>query len=141
MEQKFILIEATFIDKLSGTTMVKLLDLKTGGVHTIKIKVVRNVGFLDMTNNSSEHLISHKNKSLGVLDLRSIGYYKVKQNNIQHHLELYYEFRSLQALYEEFNKLTNNLRSEEQKSTNPFPWLAEEDERRNLSEKEILGNM
>ena len=68
--------------------------------------------------------------------MQSIGYYKVKQSNIQHHLEIYYEFRPLQALCEEFYKLTNTLRREKQKSTDPYLWQAEDYERRNLSDRE-----
>ena len=72
--------------------LVKLLYLKTVGVNTSKVRVDKNVEFLDVTNNSSEQLILNKNESLGVLDLRSIGYYKVKQSNIQHNLESYHVF-------------------------------------------------
>ena len=81
---RFISIEAPFIDELSGMVIVKLLDLKMGGVNKIKVKVIRNVGFLDVTNNSSEQLIFNRSESLGV----SIGYYKVIQSNIQHYLDV-----------------------------------------------------
>ena len=37
----------------------------------------------------------------------------------------------------EFNKLTTTLKKEQQ-FIDPYPWLAEEDERRNLIDKEIL---
>ena len=33
-------------------------------------------------------------------------------------------------LCDEFNKLTTTLKREEQQSTNSYPWLAEDDERR-----------
>ena len=56
--------------------MIILLDLNTEGVNTIKVKVVRHVRFLG----SSEQLIFNKNESLAILDLRSIGYYKVMQS-------------------------------------------------------------
>ena len=119
--------------------MVKLLDLKTGDVNTIKVKVIRNVEFLKVTNISSEQFIFNKNELLDALDLRSIGYYKVNQSNFQYHLEPYYELRPLQLLCGEFHKLTFILRREEQKSTDPHPWLAEDDERRNMSDRKILG--
>ena len=50
---------------------------------------------------------------------------------------LYYEFRQLRALCEKFDKLKRTLRGEKQKPTDPYPWLAEDDERRNLSDREI----
>ena len=115
--------------------MLKLLYLKAGSTNTIKVKFIRNTGFHDVTNNSSETLIFSKDEAIGVLDLRSIGYHKVKQSTIQHHLQHYYEFKSLQVSCEEFNKLTNTLRREEQRSTDTYPWLAEDDERRNSTDR------
>ena len=42
---------------------------------------------LDMINNSSsETPIFNPSKSLGILDLRSLGYYKIKQGVIQQNL-------------------------------------------------------
>ena len=52
------------------------------------MKFVRNYGFLDVTSNSSEPIIFNKDETLGIVDLRSIGYYKVKQSSIQHNLKL-----------------------------------------------------
>ena len=99
MEQRFIKIDVPFIDKIYGLIMIKLLDLKT--VCTSMIKLTRNTEFLDMTNNSSEPNIFSKDEAIGVVDLRSIGYQKVKPN---------YEFKPLQVLCNEFNKLTNTLK-------------------------------
>ena len=59
------------------------------------MKFVRNAGFLDVTNNSSEPIILNKDEALGIL--RSIGYYKVKQSTTQHNLN-HYQFRPLQVL-------------------------------------------
>ena len=48
---------------------------------------------LDMVNNSSsETLILNPRDALGILDLRSLGYYKIKQGVIQQKLSRYYEF-------------------------------------------------
>ena len=55
--REFISTEAPFIDELSGMTMVKLLDLKGGSVNAINVTIIRNLGLLDVTNNSSEQLI------------------------------------------------------------------------------------
>ena len=70
-----------------------------------------------------------------MVDLRSFGYYKVKQSIIQQHIKPYYEFKTFQELYKEFNKLTNNLKREEQQSTELYSWLAENDKRRTLTER------
>ena len=56
--------------------------MKTGGVNTINVNFIRNVEFLDVTNNSPKQLIFSMNELLGIIDLRSIGYFKVKQSNM-----------------------------------------------------------
>ena len=58
----------------------------------------------------------------------------MKQSIIQYHLKLYYEFKPLQGLCEGFNKLTSTLKRKWQ-SVDPYPWLAEDDERRNLRDR------
>ena len=57
------------------------------------MKFVQNIAMLDMINNSvSETLILNPREALGVLDLRSLRYYKIKQGVIQQKLSKYYEF-------------------------------------------------
>ena len=49
-----------------------------------KVKFVHNMAMLDMINNSnSETFILNLREALGILDLRSLGYYKIKQRIIQ----------------------------------------------------------
>ena len=91
-----------------------------------------------MINNSSETQILSKDEALGVIDLRPTEYYKMKQSTIQHHLQCYYEFKALQVVLKEFNMLTNTIEREEQQSTDPYPWLVEDDERRNLTDRELF---
>ena len=59
----------------------------------------------------------------------------MKQSTLQHHFQHYYGFKPLQVLCEEFNKLTNTLKREEQRCNDPNLWLVEDDERRNLTDR------
>ena len=45
----------------------------------LKLKFVWNLATLDVTNSSLETVIFNPKEMLGVLELRSIGYYKIKQ--------------------------------------------------------------
>ena len=45
-----------------------------------------------MMNSSSEILILNPEEALGILDLRSLGYYKIKQGVLQQKLSRYYGF-------------------------------------------------
>ena len=52
----------------------------------LKLKFVRNCASLDIVNNTQETLIFNPNQMLGTLDLRSLGYYKIKQGVLQQNL-------------------------------------------------------
>ena len=56
-EQRFIKIEALFIDEISGLVIVKMLDKKAQSTLMLKLKFVRNTSTLDVTNSSFETLI------------------------------------------------------------------------------------
>ena len=78
-ERKFIKIEAPFVDEISGLAIVKMLDTKEQCTIVLKLKFVRNQASLDVTNNTQETVIFEPKPMLGIIDLRSLGYYKIKQ--------------------------------------------------------------
>ena len=77
-EKKFIKIEVPFMDEISGHTIVKMIDNEGQCIMVLKLKFVRNCASLDVSNNTQETVIFDPNQMLGVLDLRSLGYYKIK---------------------------------------------------------------
>ena len=52
----------------------------------LKLKFVCNLATLDVRNSSLETVIFNPKEMLGILDLRSIGYYKIKQGILQQSL-------------------------------------------------------
>ena len=82
-EHKLVKVEAPFTDKMSSLAIVKLLDKLTQSVIMLKVKFLRNVAMLDITNSGSETLILNSKEALGILDLRSLGYFKIKQGVLQ----------------------------------------------------------
>ena len=79
----------------------------------LKVKVACNMAMLDMINNSnSVTLILNQKEALGILYLRSLGYYKIKQGVIQRKLSRFYEFKSADEVCMQFNNLINTLRKE-----------------------------
>ena len=60
---------------------------------------------------------SNPHYTTGVIDLRSLGYYKTKQGILQQNLTRYYKFEKAEKHWEYFNKFVNMLKKErEQKS-------------------------
>ena len=76
---------------------------------------------------------------LGIVDLRSLGYYKIKQGVLQQNLSCMYHFDSANTVCDQFNRLINTLRKEEETSgTDKYPWLDDSDERKFMTHREIL---
>ena len=77
---------------------------------------------------------------IGIIDMRSLGYYKIKQGILQQNLSRYYRFEKAEKLCEYFNKFVNTLQKErEQKlQTDKYPWLDPDDERKHMTDREIL---
>ena len=59
-------------------------------------------------------IIFDPKEELGVIDLRSLVYYKIKQGILQQNLSKYYKFEKADTLCEEFNKFINTLKKERQ---------------------------
>ena len=93
-EQKLIRIEAPFLDEISGLAIVKLLDKSTQSTIMLKVKFTQNIVMLDITNSSSETLMLGPKEALGILDLRSLGYYEIWQGILQQNVSKFYEFES-----------------------------------------------
>ena len=139
-EQKLIKVKAPFIDEISGMAIIKILD---GGTYTtllIKLKFMCNKAILDITNKGKDTMIFKPEEMIGIIYLRSLGYYKIKQGILQQNLSRYYRFEKAEKLCKYFNKFVNTLKKErEQKSPrDDYPWLDPDDKKRHMTDKEIL---
>ena len=116
-EQKLIKVKASFIDEISGLAIVKILD---GGAHStllIKLKFTQNMTVLGMVNKGTESMIFRPEEMLGIVDLSSLGYYKIKQGILQKSLSRCYKFERAEKLYKYFNKFVNMLKKEREQKT------------------------
>ena len=75
----------------------------------LQLKFTRNSVMLDITSNGLDTIIFKPQEVLGMLDLRSLGYYKIKQGILQQNLSKYYRFAKADTLCEEFNNFINTL--------------------------------
>ena len=93
---------------------------------------------LSITNNIQETVIFESKEMIGILDLMSLGYYKIKQGVLQQNLSKYYHFESADVCHEQFNKFVNMLKKEKEESKERYPWLDKNDERKYMTDREIL---
>ena len=85
-EQNLVKVKALFADKISGMAIVKILD---GSIYTtllVKLKVPHNKAVLDIVNKGKDTMIFKPGEIIGIIDLRSLGYYKIKQGILQQSL-------------------------------------------------------
>ena len=138
-EKKVIQIETPFVEEISGMAIVKIIDEQQRTPKMLKLKFIRNRAMLDITNNSRETVIFDKKTSIGILDLRSLGYYKIKQGVLQQNLDKYYQFEEVDKICADFNRIMEEKRKEEKGSSDErYPWLEDTDERKYMTDKEIL---
>ena len=133
-------VKAPFVDEISGLAIIKIVDGRTHSTLLIKLKFTHNKATLDIMNKEKDTMILDPDEMIGIIDLRSLGYYKIKQGILQQNLSRYYRFEKAEKLCEYFNKFVNALQKDrEQKSlTDKYPWLDPDDERKHMTDREIL---
>ena len=136
--QKMVMVDAPFVEELSGMAMVKILDMKMQTTNMIKLKFIRNKAVLKIKNKTHKTIIFGKTDMMGVVDLRLLGFYKIKQEVLQEHLSRHYHFELADDVCDKYNRLVNLMRKEEENSEGKFPWLDDTDERKYMTDREIL---
>ena len=94
---------------------------------------------LNVRNNTQETVMFDLTEMIGILDMRSLGYYKIKQGVLQQKLSKHYHFESADVVCDQFKRFANMLKKEEEESKEKYPWLDKSDERKYMTDREILG--
>ena len=79
----------------------------------LKVKFTWNLVMLDITSSSSEIIILIPREVIGILDLRSLGFYKIQQGVLHQNLSKFYNFESAENVCNQFNNLIITLKKEE----------------------------
>ena len=95
---------------------------------------------MDIKNAGKDTMILRPEEIIGIVDMRSLEYYKIKQGVLQQNVSRYYRFEETKKLCEYFNKFVDTLKKNREQTTSvdKYPWLDPEDERRNVTDMEIL---
>ena len=139
-EQKLVKVRAPFIDEISGLAIIKIIDEGTYSTLIIKLKFTCNKAVLDIKNAGKDTMILRPAEIIGIVDIRSLGYYKIKQGILQQNMSKYYRFEEAKTLCEYFNKFVDTLKRDREQATpiDKYPWLDSEGERMNMTGREIL---
>ena len=136
--QKMVIIQASFLKELSGMVMVKILDMKEQTTNMIKLKFMQNKAVLKITNKINKTVTFSRIEMMGILDLRLLGFYKIKQEVLQEHLGRHYHFELADNVCDQYNRFVNLMKKEEESSEGKFPWLDDTEKRKYMTDREIL---
>ena len=90
---------------------------------------------LEVINNTQETVIFDPKEMIGIPDLRSLGYYKIRQGVVQQNLSKCYHFGSADRVCEEFNTLVNELKKDQKiLAQEKCSWLENSDERKYMTD-------
>ena len=93
-------VRAPFVDDISGLAIIKIIDGRTNSTLLIKLKFTGNKAALDIKNVGEDTMILNPKEMIGIVDIRSLGYYKIKQGILQQNLSKYYRFEEAGMLCE-----------------------------------------
>ena len=157
-EKAYVKIKVPFCDKLSGMICAKFFSRNV--VNTLRIKIQDNQGIVQFVNHQDEIVCLRKEKAVGILDLRSVEYFKVgyqKMVNMAESSKVFkmYHYQQVKCGTEtevdQYMRITDKYKTkgsmsqmnkeenvERHKKYDPYPWLTKDDPRRSQSDVEIL---
>ena len=120
--------------------IIKILEGSTCSTLLIKLKFMCNKAILDIVYKGKDTMIFKPEEMIGIIDLRSLGYYKIKQGILQQNLSKYYRFEKAEKLCEYFNKFVKTQKKEREQrlSEEKYPWLDPDDDQTHMTDREIL---
>ena len=124
-------------------------------VFMMKLKIEDNQGCVQFINKGQDIVKLRKDKAIGILDLRSVGYFKVNYQKMitmaesrqtfkmYHYQQVRNEPKDHIDEYFRMSKISSkrdNSRSDNDTTSNTdkYPWLDEDDPRRHQTDAEIL---
>ena len=161
-EKAYFKVKAPFFDKLSGMICTKFFSRDT--VYTLRVKFQDNQGMVQFRNGSNETAELRKDKAVVILDLRSIGDFKVgyqKMVNMAESSKTFHMYHYKQIKCEaktedwptsdQYMRVTGRYGNEKSRKIqdsekqielgrkpDPYPWLTDDDPRRHQTDEEIL---
>ena len=140
--KRYVKIAAPFPEQLSGVAIVKIVQ----GAKTITLQLTlqKNLGILDMVNTTNKPMVFCRNNSIGIVDIRSLGFYNIRHSTLQYNLSIQLpQFNKMIHKHVEQPRPKQTCKAGKQhakhaKSADPYPWLDSKDPRRNMTDEEIL---
>ena len=140
--KRYVKIVAPFPEQLSGVAIVKIVQ----GAKTITLQCTlqKNLGILDIVNATHKPMVFCRNNSIGIVDIRSLGFYNIRHSTLQYNLSIQLpQFNKMIHRHVEQPRPKQTCKAGKQHakhatSADPYPWLDSKDPRRSMTDEEIL---
>ena len=139
--KRYVKIVATFPEQLSGVAIIKIVQ----GAKTITMQCTlqKNLGTLNIMNAINKPMVFCRNNSIGIVDIRSLGFYNIRRSTLQYNLSIQLpQFNKMIRRHVEQPRPKQTCKAgkhaKHTKSADPYPWLDSKDPRRNMTDEEIL---
>ena len=146
--KRFVKCIAPFPTTLTGQAIIKIVQ----GLRTITVqcKIHNNLVVLDLVNTSKTTMLFSTDSALGIVDIRSLGFYNIKHATLQYNLskqlpqynkiaDVHVEQIKTKHVPKQGSHVAHVSQQKLQQSTDdPYPWLDSQDPRRDMSDEEIL---
>ena len=142
----YLIFRTPFCEDISGIAIAKLWGLD-GEISTLKIRLKNNYGIVEFVNNTNEEVTFLPKTVIGVLDLRSLGYFKVNYENLVQRMGEYFTFfhyykdtsdGTSDSIFNRMHEISNDVRHDIKSTKDPHPWLEPDGPRRHHTDAEIL---
>ena len=107
----------------------------------MKVKFERRKTFIEVVNDSNAVMLLDPSKVVGILDLRSLVYYKLWQGVPEQRFSRYFNFDSLDKSFVEYNSFRTKFQEETRYSAGLYPWLEPNDPRRKMTGRQSIESM
>ena len=109
-----IKLKAKFPKEITGHAIIKMMTNIT--LATLKVQVVKNIIMMNVQNTSSGEISATKDSLMGILDVRSLGYFHVTMEQLKSTVLTGYKFDTLNHICDTYNRLIVDVNE----STKPF---------------------
>ena len=109
-EQMLVEVKAPFVNEITRMAIIKILDGGTYSTLLTKLKFTCNKAVLDIIKKGKDTMIFRPEEMIGIIDLRSLGYYKITQGVLLQNLSRYCRFEKAGKLCKLFNRFVNTLK-------------------------------
>ena len=86
---EMLTLEAPFVEEISGMAITKMLDARDQKTLTMKLKFIRNRAIFKVMNSTHKAVTFDPKEILGIIDLWSLGYYKINKGVLQQKPQLH----------------------------------------------------